>query len=165
MTCVIIFNQLQLHMHPQAPMQNINLMIHQSLRIAKLNHLIGLPSFANCNTLLTPIATFGCFSIQRIKISSPTITNNQSINAVAGIILQCAFCNAIIHLSDMLSSFSFSNDTKCTLEFIATLSTKHKAKCYGLKAANQLSKDEVQFGVMERSLNNDAVILSTSMLL
>ena len=143
-------------------MRNINHTINQSIRIAKLNHLIGQPIFANCNPLLTPIATFGCFSIQRINVSSPSITNNQSINVLAEIKLQCAYCNAIIHLSDMLSSFSLSNDPRCTLEFIATLSTKHKSKCKGLKGADHLREDEVQFGVSERSLNNDAVISSTT---
>ena len=143
-------------------MQNINHTIHQSIRIAKLKHLIGQPIFENCNTLLTPIATFGCCSIHRINASSQTITNNQSINSLAEIILQCAYCNAVIHLSDMLSSFSLSNDPKCTLEFIATLSTKHKFKCKGLKGADHLREDEFQFGVSERSLNNDAVISSTT---
>ena len=149
-------------MQPQTPMQNINHMIHQSIRIAKLNHLIGQPIFANCNTLLTPIATFGCFSINRINASSRAISNNQSINALAELILQCAYCNAIINLSDILSSLSLSNDPKCTLEFIATLSTKHKSKCKGLKGAEHLREDDVQFGVSERSLNNDAVISSTT---
>ena len=62
----------------------------------------------------------------------------------------------------MLSSFSLSNDPKCTLEFIATLSTKHNSKCNGFKAADHLSKDEVQFGVLEGSLIKDAIILSTT---
>ena len=146
-------------MQPQTSMRNIIHMINQTIRIAKLYHLIEQPIFADSNTLLTPIATFGCFSIQRTKVLSPTITNNQSINALSGIILQCAFCNVIIHLSDMASSFSLSNDPKCTMEFIATLSAKHKSKCKGFKGADHLREDELQFGISEGSLSTTSMKL------
>ena len=159
-----IFKQLHLDKQPQTQLEDINRKIHQSIRVAKLDHLIGQPIFAHSDALITPLATFGGFSVQRctrIIVHSGRIAHTQSRNALDAVTLQCAFCSAFIPLAEVLSRFRLSGSPKCTLELLATLSTEHKTECRGLKGAERLKEDDVQFGVSERSCDIDANIVSS----
>ena len=159
-----IFKQLHLDKQPQTQLEDINRTIHQSIRIAKLDHLIGQTIVSHCDALLTPLATFGGFSVHRrtrIIVSNYRIAHTQSRNALDGVTLQCAFCNVHVPFAEALSRFRLSGSPNCTLELLATLSTEHKAECRGLKGAERLKEDDVQFGVSERSSDIDANIVSS----
>ena len=159
-----IFKQLYLDKQPQTQLEDINRTIHQSIRVANLDHLIGQPIVSHSDSLITPLATFGGFSVhRRTKIIVPNgrIAHTQSRNTLDGVILQCAFCNAFIPLAEVLSRVRLSGSPKCTLELLATLSTEHKAECRGLKGAERLTEDDVQFGVSERSSDIDSNIVSS----
>ena len=159
-----IFKQLHLDKQPQTQLEDINRTIYQSIRVAKLDHLFGQPIFSHSDALITPLATFGGFSVHRrtrIIVLSGRIALTQPRDALDEVILQCAFCNAFIPLAEVLSRFRLSGSPKCTLELLATFSTEHESECRGLKGAERLKEDGVQFGVSERSSDIDANIVSS----
>ena len=146
----VIYKQLHSDLPLLMQLENTKHTVHQSIRLAQLNHLLGGQS--HWNALLTPMATFGCISVHRrtrITVSEGKITQTPHKNSLDRIILECAFCNVTVSLAKVLSRFSLSGSAKCTMELLATLSTEHKAACRALKAVDLLKEDDVQFGVAE----------------
>lgn len=159
-----IFKKLYLDVILPTQLKNIKRSVHQSIRLAQLDALIGQTIFSHCNALLTPMATFGCVSVCRhtgITVFEDKITHSSSGNTIEGIILQCAFCDVSIPFAKMISCFTLSGSPKCTMELLATLSEEHKAECRGLKGADRMNEEEMQFGVSE---GGSDVINSTSTL-
>ena len=135
----------------------INHMIYQSIRLAKLKHLIGHKNifklqcftYSDCNLRMLFCSQNQCFFVN--------ITHNQSTNMDNDIILQCVFCNVTISVSDIFSSLPLSFHTNYTMELIEKLSSKHKFQCKGLNGAEHFKDDEVQIGVSEGFLKIDTV--------
>ena len=146
----VIYKQLHSDLPLLVQLENIIHTVHQSIRLAQLNHLLGGQS--HWNALLTPMATFGCMSVHRrtrITVSEGKITQTPHKNSLDRIILECAFCNVSVPLAEVLTRFTLSGSAKCTIELLAMLSTEHKETCRALKAVDRLKEDDVQFGVAE----------------
>ena len=134
---------------------------YQSIRLAKLDYLIGQPIFLNSNALVTPIATFGGFAINRrtrSNVLDGNISHTSPQTALEGIEFQCAFCNVCIPFAKVNNDLPLSSSPKCTIEFLAKLSTEHKAECRALKGAHCIMQDDVQFGISEGSSDIEANI-------
>ena len=145
-------------------LEDIKSTIYQSIRLAKLDYLIGQPIFSNCNALVTPIATFGGITVHkriRSKVLGGNINNTPPRTALEGIVFQCAFCNVCIPFAKVNNDLPLSGSPKCTLEFLAKLSTEHRAESRALNGAGCLMQDDVQFGISEGSSDIEANIKSS----
>ena len=135
-------------------LKDIKSSIYQSIRLAKLDYLIGQPIFSKCDALVSPIATFGGLTVYRrtrSKVLGGNSFSHTPRSALESIEFICAFCNECISLAKVINCLSQSGSPKCTIEFLAKLSMEHRAECKALKGADRLMDEDVHYGISEGS--------------
>ena len=128
------------------------LFVHQSLRVAHFHTLLSSihpdGAIPSC-VLLTLLASVGQLALESSRAISSASTNIASSRSDPEPMLNCAFCNASIPLSD-LARHEPRSRAHYTAELVAgLLVTRHLEQCKGRRGGSLMRADDVHYSVAE----------------